>query len=1184
VGKISAFLKKNKILITFLLLICFLSVLSPLTFFKGDNLLMGMDGLTPVKPSFRLYDWFHTWSHYSNLGDDSSSRIVNLPTQILPFVIMEKLALSPVESQKIFFIFIFFISGISMFFLSSVLFDNFKDKNLISFIAAIFYMFNPFVGSYWVTFLPEAIFCYAVTPLIVGFFIKGLKSKNYFLSAIIFSLSTLLYPVVNPPMYVIVFMILALFYIYFLINYQEKTRIIKFGLWSIFFFLVVNFWWLMTEFKFYLKIKDYYQTITEQENRLISSSFKASFMNIFRLQGNNYWGFSYWGENPNNFVGFLYETKPFLILSSMIYAIMAFTSFFFSKRKKLVLFLILSTLIFIFLSKGVHPPFETIYKIFYRLPIFNIFRTPSDKFPAATVLLMAPLIGLTFWGIYQFFIKKNKLSSLIFFVLTIAILLLNQWYFFTGDAIHHGKDAQPSMQLKIPDDYLQASNWLSNKEDFFRILNLPGADYPTRWLNYNWGFLGVYPFLPEILQKPVVDKPPTGNLDSVRIALFSSMGNFSKLPYVFLNIPKNNLIYKFLALLNVKEILINKDTDWQHPYYQTEDPNLLEENLKKQENIYFDKSFGNLYFYRIDDKFSLPYIYSPKSIAVFQGDKLSIPLIVSLNDYQFGQSLFEDNQNLIEKNDLFIVPEFVYPIQEKQLSSNFSLTSSFNFEVFPFSRWSPKNPIYRLVSKKEELIKSRTADPKAKLELTISLAGKRISEIAKWRNNFSKNDWLEQLQLYEKGINEAFEIIETLRDDKEYLQTFWLFEGALLSHEEYLLNLAKDRKLADEQREEILLLEGKIFGKFFEKINKIRVSKNYDQAIYKINISVDGFYHFYIRDENFSPFLNSDFVSKLELKIDDSNSQINGNLKNDGWFDMGEIYLSQNQKQISFKMPEANNLIDDKNWQTNSKEIKISDEGIILEKAIVNQLNKNSQILISQKIKNFEPNTLFKISFEYEAKEGNLKAAVLQDIDTFNFPKDKIKGENISPLYYRDIYYGIQEQKRHFETFLRSSSLAKNANFYLIFSPFSANNSSFLVKDIEIKRILEPKIILKQKISDKEIITPQIKFKMINPTKYEVEIQGAKEPYWLIFPETFSVDWQALVENKVIPKERHIVANGYANSWYLKPEDSQNKENYKIFLEYKAQKSLYWNVVISSVGFLGIIIFLFVYYLRRKND
>ena len=73
--------------------------------------------------------------------------------------------------------------------------------------------------------------------------------------------------------------------------------------------------------------------------------------------------------------------------------------------------------------------------------------------------------------------------------------------------------------------------------------------------------------------------------------------------------------------------------------------------------------------------------------------------------------------------------------------------------------------------------------------------------------------------------------------------------------------------------------------------------------------------------------------------------------------------------------------------------------------------------------------------------------------------------------------------------------------------------------------------------------------------------------------ETFGQD--------TILEKTHLPVNGYANAWYIRPEDVQNKENYTLIIEMTSQKLFYVSLLVSLGGLL-LLILLFIKSLIRK--
>jgi hypothetical protein len=186
-----------------------------------------------------------------------------------------------------------------------------------------------------------------------------------------------------------------------------------------------------------------------------------------------------------------------------------------------------------------------------------------------------------------------------------------------------------------------------------------------------------------------------------------------------------------------------------------------------------------------------------------------------------------------------------------------------------------------------------------------------------------------------------------------------------------------------------------------------------------------------------------------------------------------------------------------------------------------------------------------------------------------------------------------------------------------------------------VKKIFQPELALKsdnknqildnssQILSTKKI--PKITFVKINPTKYKVKIEGAKDPYTLIFSESFHKGWKAyvnLTQNVILKtqneygnivasyfngeikegthknifldkntfetwgktplsEDQHLLVNGYASSWYINPKDSNNKQDYEIIIEFLPQRYFYIGLFISGLTLIICLGYLIIIPLKK---
>ena len=121
--------------------------------------------------------------------------------------------------------------------------------------------------------------------------------------------------------------------------------------------------------------------------------------------------------------------------------------------------------------------------------------------------------------------------------------------------------------------------------------------------------------------------------------------------------------------------------------------------------------------------------------------------------------------------------------------------------------------------------------------------------------------------------------------------------------------------------------------------------------------------------------------------------------------------------------------------------------------------------------------------------------------------------------------------------------------------------------------------------------SPDIEYRQINPTKYEVKITSASEPFFLILNEKFNPDWKiyqkdAVTEtgnakanylttikegiqdnflntlfSKALPEEAHLNVNGYANAWLIDPSKYGRQQKFTAVIEYWPQKIFYLGVI-----------------------
>lgn len=109
-----------------------------------------------------------------------------------------------------------------------------------------------------------------------------------------------------------------------------------------------------------------------------------------------------------------------------------------------------------------------------------------------------------------------------------------------------------------------------------------------------------------------------------------------------------------------------------------------------------------------------------------------------------------------------------------------------------------------------------------------------------------------------------------------------------------------------------------------------------------------------------------------------------------------------------------------------------------------------------------------------------------------------------------------------------------------------------------------------------------IKYKKINPTKYEIIIKNLTNPVYLNFAEKYDINWFLSIDNLNF-NNYHFKNDANLNSWYLDP-NIIGKENVELTLYFKPQSYLYLGLIISLSTLLFLILLLIYDWRLRKED
>ncbi|MBI3266869.1 MAG: hypothetical protein HYZ67_07450, partial [Chlamydiae bacterium] len=171
-----------------------------------------------------------------------------------------------------------------------------------------------------------------------------------------------------------------------------------------------------------------------------------------------------------------------------------------------------------------------------------------------------------------------------------------------------------------------------------------------------------------------------------------------------------------------------------------------------------------------------------------------------------------------------------------------------------------------------------------------------------------------------------------------------------------------------------------------------------------------------------------------------------------------------------------------------------------------------------------------------------------------------------------------------------------------------------LFKFVENEKLNLDWFMINPKIEEEEAELPSLEFKKINPTRYAVDVKGAKAPFVLVFNESYHRQWRAYVrevkKSEISPaiykdepfkesrsalwnfwKDRgrrvkvkdHFVVNGYANGWWVDPSKVSQNQSFRIILEFQPQRFFEVGMIISGISLFGCWVYCCFCWMRRRQ-
>lgn len=1175
IKKIVSFLIKPQI---FFLLIAF--VLVNLWFSK--NLLFGGTevGVPTYAPEKILKQISWTW--WEALGPGVSIPTVSAAIPFYIFMsILERIGLGEIAIQKIFFFLIIYLQGLGLSLVFKIILPN-KEK--LSILAGLFYIFNPFMMTFiWHRFIFANFFLSASLPFFLYFYLQLLE-KGQFKYIFLFLLTAFLSSYMSAsiaPVMALWISILVFYMVALAINRRNIKKILKitystgalFGLW-----ILTNLWWIYP----LLNIKTIFNAFTTHGGveTLIALSDKSTINYVIR------------GINPY----FLFITEDWgSIYSSLFFQSISWIPVLFvlvaliSKRPNIkIWYLIILFLVGILISKGAAEPFGDftawVYAHFF---ILSAVRNPFEKLGLLVVLPASILITIGISNIWVFY--KNIFSKIIIIILILGsgVYLWPMW----SDRLF-GSEKYPLL-FTPPKDYQEVSEFLYKQleSDSGRVLHLPIMEEDSA--TYNWSY------------------PYNGVELSFQLFPGSSVSRFLYISFIDKLLQNTARIFhskqydtqkNLLSNLGIKYIILNKNLDWS--IRSTDNPFFVKEILDTSPDLEIIKETENLKVYKFISK-TLPKVFSANNLTVIPGSiEYGSEFDFVLNNTRSEGGVFLQPRRNQQINKEVLKREVIYPY--RVFNSLTDLGRKLDIIVpRPYVKHLPGSFLDPLIRLKERIEFLFSPDYQKPMQL-VSLTQKRLIEAKLLNEDHREKEFIQSIKLYLEYLNSALTYLRKVSNQvsDSYTKTILMI---IYKEEKELL----DSMDTYDSKEARALIEQAV-----KKIIDFRKEAGFDTYyVYSSDTILSrntNIYQFLV-SEKINPelllvmppskFFDQYANQKIKVFIDGEQKEVVLVPKNDkGLFSLGNITMDPGVHEVAVLLHENNELLKITNFYKKSGLIDIDNQ----DNKIITMTTKEdgSESWLEYKLEGYDPNKTYIIEFDYKAIKGevpqiqfwqesdklteNDKPKIIRPLedDYYDFGWKHIK-LSISSNNSASIHLGrstINPTIRIIIPFWNNCEAKNSRNVKLCkdlkFKKKYNRSSIVQIRDLKIVETFTGQMFLFNLINNSTSSNP-LNYQKISPVEYRVEIDNNSKYSYVVLNEGFHSDWKVIFDSEkgeIIDENSHYLTNGYANGWLV---DKSGKLSFKI--KFIPQDYLYKGIAISLTTVILLGIFLVVKKIRLNR-
>ena len=851
----------------------------------------------------------------------------------------------------------------------------------------------------------------------------------------------------------------------------------------------------------------------------------------------------------------------------------------------LLLFLFFLFVLFLASAKITFSSLE-LYKTLFSIPGFGMFRNYVGQFSHVLVFFYTLILSFSLFFIFSFLKSYWKKITISIFLLT--IIIISAFPFIRGDMINtilnKGADNESTPVITIPSAYDDVLSYIRNSNTDGKYISFPLDDYGYQILAGKDGGLYVGP--PSIAY--LAEKNH-----------FSGAGDpFGQL-IIELTRKKDYIgLQNLFTLYNIRYIFYNSDIHIYDNTFAGYPYAYVKKFMPATQELYMDfidqlsvknkKDFDELYHvYKLDNADYLPHIYVP--IKKYYSNSKFIEDSMTFFSLERDKRIAVYNESKINNSSTHRLDSIFLKAQNKgklfttytNMPDSLSITSSVPRDVYTLL-----HPFLVLAEKIE--------GERANNTQTISF-DKKLYILEKMEKNLESSAqlgneaWKSEVIQYASTM-QSFILTINGQTDSFYspIMKKAMLQSVVIRHRESL-----DKTIRNAQsisaREKIVLAE--FVAKIFLDIqSRITGEVQLENSVgYGLDMPSEGSYQVLLK----GTMIKKDDVFGARLTVAGKSLTPVSQLE-DMWIKFPDYNV--NAQDITSSLILRQNL--DNSQKAFADILKKTQETTYVLNLKAKDVMLNYIHTVIENFSHWDQNTVYLISFDYKIKNSVLPTFSV-DWKTYNLLVET----------------GDQTQSALVLLLGDPARIAENiADFY---QPTDIDIRRFAVVRVE-----DPQLVFKKENEAKTSI-PKIVFSRINPTKYEVKVSNAKDPYTLIFLDGFNKKWKVFVSknksknekilgsyfngyikegfqessffntrifetwgNSSISEDKHYMVNGYANAWDIQPKDVNGLHDYTLILEFETQRTFYLLFFIScaAAGLVSVFLILLLFNKVRKRN